>query len=163
MNVETSPLEDLLIEHPSMSVYRATAPSIAPETPPPTPDAPEERSVEEDALPNVASNAPVTATPASPERAPGRSEDGQQATRRQNIHDERPRVRTEKRIVQLRSAQKVIAVNFSFLFYKREYGVCSEINASFLEYLSAYYTNKLTNIDSLHWYKSQIIVKWLWR
>ncbi|XP_033365072.1 tumor protein p53-inducible nuclear protein 2 isoform X3 [Bombus vosnesenskii] len=107
VNVETSPLEDLLIEHPSMSVYRATAPSIAPETPPPTPDAPEERVVEEDALPNVASSAPVTATPASPERAPGRSQNGQQATRRPDTRDERPRARTEKRIVQLRSAQKV--------------------------------------------------------
>ncbi|XP_033178283.1 tumor protein p53-inducible nuclear protein 2 isoform X3 [Bombus impatiens] len=107
VNVETSPLEDLLIEHPSMSVYRATAPSIAPETPPPTPDAPEERGVEEDALPNVASSAPVTATPASPERAPGRSQNGQQATRRPDTRDERPRARTEKRIVQLRSAQKV--------------------------------------------------------
>ncbi|XP_071873797.1 tumor protein p53 inducible nuclear protein isoform X2 [Bombus fervidus] len=107
VNVETSPLEDLLIEHPSMSVYRATAPSIAPETPPPTPDAPEEPGVEEDALTNIASSAPVTATPASPERAPGRSEDEQQATYRPDTHDERPRARTEKRIVQLRSAQKV--------------------------------------------------------
>ncbi|XP_076481642.1 tumor protein p53 inducible nuclear protein isoform X4 [Bombus vancouverensis nearcticus] len=117
VNVETSPLEDLLIEHPSMSVYRATAPSIAPETPPPTPDAPEERVVEEDALPNVASSAPVTATPASPERAPGRSQNGQQATRRQDTRDERPRARTEKRIVQLRSAQKHITkINFNKIF-----------------------------------------------
>ncbi|XP_031371340.1 tumor protein p53-inducible nuclear protein 2 [Apis dorsata] len=30
VNVETSPLEDLLIEHPSMSVYRATASPVAP-------------------------------------------------------------------------------------------------------------------------------------
>ncbi|XP_068985262.1 tumor protein p53-inducible nuclear protein 2 isoform X3 [Bombus flavifrons] len=108
VNVETSPLEDLLIEHPSMSVYRATAPSIAPETPPPTPDAPEElRGFEEDSLPNIVFSVPVTATPASPERAPDRSENGQQATRRPDTRDERSRARTEKRIVQLRSAQKV--------------------------------------------------------
>lgn len=43
-NVETSPLEDLLIEHPSMSVYRATASPVAPDTPPPSPD---ERDVED--------------------------------------------------------------------------------------------------------------------
>lgn len=38
VNVETSPLEDLLIEHPSMSVYRATTSPVAPDTPPPSPD-----------------------------------------------------------------------------------------------------------------------------
>lgn len=99
-----------------MSVYRATALSIAPETPPPTPDATEELGFEEDALPNIAFSAPVTAAPASPvtaapaspERALSRSENGQQATRRPDTRDERPRARTEKRIVQLRSAQKVI-------------------------------------------------------
>ncbi|XP_034184928.1 tumor protein p53 inducible nuclear protein isoform X1 [Osmia lignaria lignaria] len=107
VNVETSPLEDLLIEHPSMSVYRATASPVAPDTPPPTPDAPEERDVEEDVLPAVVSGTPAEA--ASLERpSPRRSED-EEATRRPAIHDGRPvsgRVRTEKRIVQLRSAQK---------------------------------------------------------
>ncbi|XP_076757481.1 tumor protein p53 inducible nuclear protein [Xylocopa sonorina] len=109
VNVETSPLEDLLIEHPSMSVYRATASPVAPDTPPPTPDAPEEQNAEEDVLPSVVSEAPATA--ASPERNPRRSEDEQPATRRPAIHDGRPTVnrnQTEKRIVQLRSAQKVL-------------------------------------------------------
>lgn len=42
VHLETSPLEDLLIEHPSMSVYRAAAPRIVLDTPPPTPDTSEE-------------------------------------------------------------------------------------------------------------------------
>ncbi|XP_076237469.1 tumor protein p53 inducible nuclear protein [Calliopsis andreniformis] len=107
VNVETSPLEDLLIEHPSMSVYRATASPVAPDTPPPTPDAPEERDAEEDVLPPVVSGATAAA---SLELSPERTEDDQ-PSRRPAIHDGRPavgRVRTEKRIVQLRSAQKVL-------------------------------------------------------
>lgn len=124
VNVETSPLEDLLIEHPSMSVYRATASPVAPETPPPTPDASED-VVEEDVLPDLVSSAPDTAAAAaaaaSPERSPRRSEDERQATRRRPaIHDGRPavdRARTEKRIAQLRSAsQKVRDFSLSYFF-----------------------------------------------
>lgn len=118
VNVETSPLEDLLIEHPSMSVYRATASPVAPETPPPTPDASED-VVEEDVLPDLVSSAPDTAAAASPERSPRRSEDERQATRRRPaIHDGRPavdRARTEKRIAQLRSASQKVS-DFSFIF-----------------------------------------------
>lgn len=114
VNVETSPLEDLLIEHPSMSVYRATASPVAPETPPPTPDASEDVVVgEDDVLPDLVSSAPDTAaTVAPPERSPRRSEDERQATRRRPaIHDGRPavdRARTEKRIAQLRSASQKV-------------------------------------------------------
>ncbi|XP_076683919.1 tumor protein p53 inducible nuclear protein isoform X2 [Andrena cerasifolii] len=137
VNVETSPLEDLLIEHPSMSVYRATASPVAPDTPPPTPDEPEARDAEEDALIPAVSvktkgqrvqedvRTPVAsaktkerdvkehisnrAVTAALERSPGRTENDQQS-RRPAIHDGRPavdRVRTEKRITLLRSAQKV--------------------------------------------------------
>lgn len=158
VNVETSPLEDLLIEHPSMSVYRATASPVAPDTPPPTPDEPEARDAEEDALiPAVSAKTkgrrvqedvrtpvafaktkgrrvqegartPVAsvktkerdvkehisnrAVTAALERSPGRTENDQQS-RRPAIHDGRPavgRVRTEKRIIQLRSAQKVFTL-----------------------------------------------------
>lgn len=90
-----------------MSVYRATASPVAPDTPPPTPDAPEERDVEEDVLPPVVSGATAAA---SVELSPERTEDDQ-PSRRPAIHDGRPavgHVRTEKRIVQLRSAQKVL-------------------------------------------------------
>ncbi|XP_015437269.1 PREDICTED: tumor protein p53-inducible nuclear protein 2 isoform X2 [Dufourea novaeangliae] len=108
VNVETSPLEDLLIEHPSMSVYRATASPVAPDTPPPTPDAPEERDVEDDVLHPPVSTVPVVVS--LERRAPRRTEDDQ-AVRRPAIHDGRPavgRVTAEKRITQLRSAQKVL-------------------------------------------------------
>ncbi|KAK9293382.1 hypothetical protein QLX08_011660 [Tetragonisca angustula] len=115
VNVETSPLEDLLIEHPSMSVYRATASPVAPETPPPTPDAPDERNVEENVvLRDVAPGANVAtiATPALPERNPRRRQTAEQEDRRPSIHDGRPPAdrsrRTEQRIAQLRSAQKVL-------------------------------------------------------
>ncbi|XP_043515677.1 tumor protein p53-inducible nuclear protein 2 isoform X6 [Frieseomelitta varia] len=115
VNVETSPLEDLLIEHPSMSVYRATASPVAPETPPPTPDAPDERNVEENVvLRDVVPGASVAmATQALPERRnPRRSQIAEQEDRRPSIHDGRPpadRSRTtEQRIAQLRSAQKVL-------------------------------------------------------
>ncbi|CAK9817710.1 Tumor protein p53-inducible nuclear protein 2 [Anthophora plagiata] len=126
VNVETSPLEDLLIEHPSMSVYRATASPVVLDTPPPTPDAPEVRDLEENVLPDVEENtqpdvvpeAPIVATeptppsPPTPERNPRRRDEEQQAaTRRPAIHDGRPSiglVRNDKRIAQLRSAQKVL-------------------------------------------------------
>lgn len=43
VKVATSPMENLLIEHPSMSVYSVvsgtmTSPPVAPDTPPPSPD-----------------------------------------------------------------------------------------------------------------------------
>ncbi|KAG7207873.1 hypothetical protein KM043_009470 [Ampulex compressa] len=106
VNVETSPLEDLLIEHPSMSVYRATASPVAPDAPPPTPDAPEERELEEGVIPSLTAVAPAP----SSERGPGRTQEDQ-APRRPAIHDGRPagRISNEKiRIVQIRSAQKVL-------------------------------------------------------
>lgn len=113
VNVETSPLEDLLIEHPSMSVYRATASPVAPDTPPPTPDAPEVQDVDDvlqDLAADRASPASTAASPAEP--APRTRNERTAATpSRPAIHDGRPAVdrsRTEKRIVQLRSsAQKV--------------------------------------------------------
>lgn len=110
VNVETSPLEDLLIEHPSMSVYRATSSPVAPDTPPPTPDNPEDREIVEEVLPASTSGAQAATAATSSERSPNRNEDVQQATRRPAMHDGRPAVgclRTEKLIVQLRSAQKV--------------------------------------------------------
>ncbi|XP_031826261.1 tumor protein p53 inducible nuclear protein isoform X2 [Nomia melanderi] len=107
VNIETSPLEDLLIEHPSMSVYRATASPVDPDTPPPTPNAPEDRDSENDVLPPLVSG-PTSA--ASPEPSPRGTEDNQENTR-PAIRDDRPpisRSRTEMMIVQLRSAQKVL-------------------------------------------------------
>ncbi|XP_054009448.1 tumor protein p53-inducible nuclear protein 2 [Hylaeus anthracinus] len=109
VNVETSPLENLLIEHPSMSVYRATTLTVAPDTPPPTPDASENRDVEEDVLPSIVSGVPATAA-ASLDRRPRRIVSDQEIYR-PSIHGGRPavgRVSTEKRIVQNRSAQKVL-------------------------------------------------------
>ncbi|OAD57449.1 Tumor protein p53-inducible nuclear protein 2 [Eufriesea mexicana] len=100
VNVETSPLEDLLIEHPSMSVYRATASPVAPETPPPTPDAPEEWDVEEDVPPSVVSGATAAiAAAASPERSPRRSVEEQPAIRRPALHDGRPVVQLCRNVV----------------------------------------------------------------
>lgn len=107
VNVETSPLEDLLIEHPSMSVYHATAPPVAPDTPPPTPDAPQ--NDQENTLPSILNESPA-ATPLEHSSRRTETIDGQQP-RRPAVHDARPATRayTEKvRIVQLRSAQKVI-------------------------------------------------------
>lgn len=51
VHVEKSPLEDLLIEHPSMSVYRAAAPPTIPDTPPLTPDSFEEIEMTENSVP----------------------------------------------------------------------------------------------------------------
>lgn len=109
VNVETSPLEDLLIEHPSMSVYRATTASpVAPDTPPPTPDATEERDLEEDVTPPARTSDLSTV---SLERSLRRSEDDDTLSR-PAIHDGRPannRANSDKvRTVQLRSAQKVL-------------------------------------------------------
>ncbi|XP_076637060.1 tumor protein p53 inducible nuclear protein isoform X2 [Colletes latitarsis] len=108
VNVETSPLENLLIEHPSMSVYRATAFPIAPDTPPPTPDAPEDRDAEEDVLPSVVSGAQAAL---SAERSQLTRPVNNREVRRPSIRDGRPtvsRARTEKRTAQSRSAQKVL-------------------------------------------------------
>ncbi|XP_047345490.1 tumor protein p53-inducible nuclear protein 2 isoform X1 [Vespa velutina] len=109
VNVETSPLEDLLIEHPSMSVYRATTASpVAPDTPPPTPDATEERNLEEDITPPARTSDLSTV---SLERSLRRSEDDDILSR-PAIHDGRPannRTNSDKvRVIQLRSAQKVL-------------------------------------------------------
>ncbi|XP_035738327.1 uncharacterized protein LOC118448756 isoform X1 [Vespa mandarinia] len=109
VNVETSPLEDLLIEHPSMSVYRATTVSpVAPDTPPPTPDATEERDLEEDITPPARTSDLSTV---SLERSLRRSEDDDILSR-PAIHDGRPannRTNSDKvRVIQLRSAQKVL-------------------------------------------------------
>lgn len=108
VNVETSPLEDLLIEHPSMSVYRATTASpVAPDTPPPTPDATEERDFEEDVTPPARTSDLSTV---SIEHGLRRSEDNDTLSR-PAIHDGRPannRTNSDKvRVIQLRSAQKV--------------------------------------------------------
>ncbi|XP_043262147.1 uncharacterized protein LOC122402970 [Colletes gigas] len=108
VNVETSPLENLLIEHPSMSVYRATAFLVAPDTPPPTPDAPEDRDAEDVVLPPVVSGAQAAA---SAEHTQVTSPVNDREVRRPSIHDGRPtvsRARTEKRTDQSRSAQKVL-------------------------------------------------------
>ncbi|XP_015181915.1 PREDICTED: tumor protein p53-inducible nuclear protein 2 [Polistes dominula] len=113
VNVETSPLEDLLIEHPSMSVYRATASPIAPDTPPPTPDATEERDLveEEEELTTQPARTSDLSTTVSLERSLRRSEDDDTLSR-PAIHDGRPtnnRTNSDKvRVVQLRSAQKVL-------------------------------------------------------
>lgn len=126
MNVETSPLEDLLIEHPSMSVYRATASPIAPETPPPTPDAPDERNVEEnvvlrDRVVVPGGDVATTTTPGLLERNPRRRRE-QEQLRTPSIHDGRTAAarsrRSEQRIVQLRSAQKVVyVIGLIFFFF----------------------------------------------
>ncbi|KAK2584249.1 hypothetical protein KPH14_006660 [Odynerus spinipes] len=108
VNVETSPLEDLLIEHPSMSVYRASASPVAPDTPPPTPDGTEERDLEEDIAPPARTSDLPTVTL---ERGLRRTEDDETLSR-PAIHDGRPannRAASDKvRVVQLRSAQKVL-------------------------------------------------------
>lgn len=119
VNVETSPLEDLLIEHPSMSVYRATASPVAPDTPPPTPDAPapedrdpvDQQAAQAPGEPTVGSNT-TTTTPTGRHRPLHEKEPQHTQSRRPAIHDGRPAraaVCSEKlRIVQLRSAQKVL-------------------------------------------------------
>lgn len=121
VNVETSPLEDLLIEHPSMSVYRTTASSVAPDTPPPTPDALEEPEEDEKKsspsshpVPRTSSTRPTTTPPPFEERATSGPVAAQEPpqSRRPAIHDGRPTRRAicaEKlRTVQIRSAQKVL-------------------------------------------------------
>ncbi|XP_046736223.1 tumor protein p53-inducible nuclear protein 2 [Diprion similis] len=103
IHVETSPLEDLLIEHPSMSVYRAAAPPGTPETPPPTPDTPAE-SDPSLTPPNVAEPAPSL-----PRQRHNRGEQIQENHHRRNgIHEHRPAREEEARVVQLRIAQKVL-------------------------------------------------------
>lgn len=82
VNVETSPFEDLLIEHPSMSVYRATASPVAPDTPPRT----EERNLEEDVTPPARTTERPTV---SLERRRRRAENDETLSR-PAIHDGRP-------------------------------------------------------------------------
>ncbi|XP_078042123.1 tumor protein p53 inducible nuclear protein isoform X2 [Augochlora pura] len=116
--VETSPLENLLIEHPSMSVYRATASPVAPDTPPPTPDSAEDEDVDRNDVdiigecpPHICDSPLLTSeVPAatSPQRSPTRTQDNQ-AMHRSAIHmNRRQRVKVEKSVMLLRSSQKVL-------------------------------------------------------
>lgn len=117
--VETSPMENLLIEHPSMSVYHATTSRVAPDTPPPTPDTPED--LEEPVgillvpLPLMSSTSTLSTSSTSLDSSPdrGRNPDFDEFARRAAIHDDRPFTseRNENRVriaTQLRSAQKVL-------------------------------------------------------
>ncbi|XP_014483989.1 PREDICTED: tumor protein p53-inducible nuclear protein 2 [Dinoponera quadriceps] len=121
--VETSPMENLLIEHPSMSVYRATTSHVTPDTPPPTPDTAEE--LEEPVgfflLPFalMSSTSTLSTSSTSLDSSPDRDRnpdlnDLNEFAHRTAIHDDRPltsewndenRVRITN---QLRSAQKVL-------------------------------------------------------
>lgn len=116
--VETSPMENLLIEHPSMSVYRATTSHVAPDTPPPTPDAAEE--LEEPVgillvpLALMSSTSTLSTSSTSLDSSPDRDRnpDLNEFAHRTAIHDDRPLTseRNENRVRitnQLRSAQKV--------------------------------------------------------
>ncbi|XP_076300688.1 tumor protein p53 inducible nuclear protein isoform X2 [Lasioglossum baleicum] len=95
VTVEISPLEDLLIEHPSMSVYRATASPVELDSPLTTPDAPEERDVDNDVFPSHVSGAPPAA---SLERSPTRNQDDRTVRRHST-----PRI-----VLMFRSSQKVL-------------------------------------------------------
>ncbi|XP_076653005.1 tumor protein p53 inducible nuclear protein isoform X2 [Halictus rubicundus] len=95
VTVEISPLEDLLIEHPSMSVYRATASPVELDSPLPIPDAPEERDADNEVFPPHVSGAPPAA---SLERSPTRTQDDR-TVRRHSI----PRI-----VLMFRSSQKVL-------------------------------------------------------
>ncbi|EZA54243.1 hypothetical protein DMN91_000802 [Ooceraea biroi] len=69
VKVATSPMENLLIEHPSMSVYSvvsatASSPAVAPDTPPPSPDGWTEG--EEDVNVSQDINTPQDVPPAPP-------------------------------------------------------------------------------------------------
>lgn len=119
VTVETSPLEDLLIEHPSMSVYRATASPVAPDTPPPTPDSAEDEDVDSDDVASIGECPSLicdelpfltddVSASTSPQRSPTRTQENQ-AMHRSAIHiDRRQRVRVEKSVILLRSSQKVL-------------------------------------------------------
>lgn len=72
VTVEISPLEDLLIEHPSMSVYRATTSPIELDVTLPTLDAPEEQDAKNDSFPPLISDVPASPE-ASLEPIPRRS------------------------------------------------------------------------------------------
>ncbi|XP_076377485.1 tumor protein p53 inducible nuclear protein isoform X1 [Megalopta genalis] len=110
VTVETSPLEDLLIEHPSMSVYRATSSPVAPDTPPPTPDTTEDEDVDTDDVdyddlpPRMYAGTSAT----SPQRSPTRTQDNQAVLRSAIQVERRQRVRVEKSVLLLRSSQKVL-------------------------------------------------------
>lgn len=116
--VETSPMENLLIEHPSMSVYHATSSHVAPNTPPPTPDTLEER--EEPgrilllSLALVSSTSTLATSSTSLDSSPDRDRnaDLDEFAHRTAIHDDRPLApeRNEKVRIpkQLCSSQKVL-------------------------------------------------------
>ncbi|XP_012260715.1 tumor protein p53-inducible nuclear protein 2 [Athalia rosae] len=120
IHVETSPLEDLLIEHPSMSVYRAAAPLVTPDTPPPTPDTP----TESESIPIIINEKPTEDAPrqrqATPRQRHNNRREQQQLQgnpqRRNNnninnnngVRERRPAREEEAQCVQLRAAQKVL-------------------------------------------------------
>lgn len=121
VHVETSPLEDLLIEHPSMSVYRAAAPLVVPDTPPPTPDAVDNEK-EHDVVVVVVNNSnnnnvvgDANALPVALENR-GRRRHGEREILREtprrtaDVHHDHRSVRSEEtsRFAQLQSAQKVL-------------------------------------------------------
>lgn len=118
IHMETSPLEDLLIEHPSMSVYRATAaPPIVPDTPPPTPDAPDVEQDEPERRVHEKPPKPVVA----PSRRSRDANRIQPAPRRPSVRETRAAVRVDDNVhlTQIRSAQKVhiIILQFVWLFF----------------------------------------------
>lgn len=116
IHVETSPLEDLLIEHPSMSVYRAAAPPGTPDTPPPTPDNPtefEQSPVINENVINVNVNANAQGSPRQRHnRAREQLVQDNPHQRRTNVNEHRPAKEEEARCVQLRTAQKVSLNHF---------------------------------------------------
>lgn len=95
VTVEISPLEDLLIEHPSMSVYRATTSPVELDSPLTTPDAPEERDVDNEVFPSHVSGAPPAA---SLERSSTRTQDDRVVRRHS----------TSRIVLMFRSSQKVL-------------------------------------------------------
>lgn len=119
-------MENLLIEHPSMSVYHATTSHVAPNTPPPTPDTLEER---EEAgrilllsLALMSSTSTLSTSSTSLDSSPDRDRNAnldELAHRAAAIHDDRPLApeRNEKVRIpkQLCSAQKVIMVDRDLL------------------------------------------------
>ncbi|XP_033209611.1 tumor protein p53-inducible nuclear protein 2 [Belonocnema kinseyi] len=105
VHLETSPLEDLLIEHPSMSVYRAAGPPIIPDTPPPTPDTSEEIDLSVTSI--LVAQAPRIFSKKNLEQGANLNKNIEMP-RRPSIHDyeESPSEKNVE-IVHLRSAQKI--------------------------------------------------------
>ena len=101
VHVETSSLEDLLIEHPSMSVYRATVPPIVPDSPPVIIDTSEETG-------ESVIIVPVRKAPCIYSKKNLRQNKNLEVSRRSRMSDYKA-TQNEKNIeiVQLYSAQKV--------------------------------------------------------